>query len=73
MPGPGVPRREVGGGLEKLSGISFQLLIFEALDGGGIDGEALKFREGGPTFGAAPYLAGGIVLGCWYCCVLWLE
>lgn len=65
MPAPGVPRREVGGGREKLSGISFQLLIFEALDGGGIDGEALKFRGGGPTFEAAPYVVGGILVGGW--------
>lgn len=37
---PGVPRREVGG-LKKLSGVSFQFVIFVALDGGAIDGETL--------------------------------
>lgn len=44
---PGVPRREVGG-LKKLSGMSFQFVIFVALDGAEIDGEELKLLGGGP-------------------------
>ena len=44
--GPGVLRRDVGG-LEKLSGISFQLFMFVAFEGGGIEGDALTFRCGG--------------------------
>ena len=44
---PGVPRREVGG-LKKLSGISFQFVMFVAFDGAGIDGEELKLLGGGP-------------------------
>ncbi len=36
------------GGLKKSSGVSFQLLMFVALEGGGTEGDALRFRGGGP-------------------------
>jgi hypothetical protein len=44
----GVPRRDVGSRvLRKLSGISFQLTIDFAADGGGADGETVPARGGG--------------------------
>ena len=46
----------------KSSGTSFQLLMLVAFDGGGMDGEALILRGGGPTPGfgiAEPYIGGG--------------
>ena len=64
---PGVPRRDVGGGLMKSSGRSFQLLMLTAFDGGGRDGEELRLDGGGPApgFGAAePYIGGGAMRDC---------
>lgn len=44
----GVPRRGVGSrGLMKLSGMSFQLVMLFAADGGGPDGEVVPARGGG--------------------------
>lgn len=55
----GVPRREVEG-LKKSSGVSFQLLMFVALDGGGTAGDAFMFL-GGPGGGAPNDGGGGIM------------
>lgn len=44
----GVDRRG-GGGLKKLSGVSFQLVISLAWEGGGSEGELVKLRGEGPV------------------------
>lgn len=44
----GVPRRDVGSrALRKLSGMSFQLVILLAAEGGGLEGEVVPARGGG--------------------------
>jgi hypothetical protein len=45
--GPGVPRREFGLSLKKLSGMSFQLVMLFAAERGGAAGDAVPPRGGG--------------------------
>lgn len=45
--GPGVPLLEFAFSLMKFSGMSFQLLILFAAEGGGIEGEDVLARGGG--------------------------
>lgn len=63
----GVLRRDVGG-LKKSSGVSFQLLMFLSLDGGAMEGDALRVLGGGPKLWlrgvGAPYASGGTMPSC---------
>lgn len=45
--GPGVPLLELTFSLMKLSGISFQLVMFLAAEGGGTEGDDVLARGGG--------------------------